>query len=187
MKIASTLSVTALALLLHVDRSAARSWRDILPIEALIVLDHVDIVKLLNAKDPLFTIPPTFDAASSHAPTFTPTGWPTLTPTIAPTTAKPTLVPTATPSTATPTSLPSSAPSIEPFPENEVPLFADDSYFNYDTRPDARYGPGQPVMVQSGNGFTVSYENNKWADVVTPSDSYWKEFTDDGFGKKVCV
>jgi hypothetical protein len=172
-----------LVLLLHADQSAARSWRDIIPKKSLNVPDHAfDIANLLNANNPLFTVAPTVDPLATFAPTYAPTAWPTLNPTFAPTTDSPTLVPTRRPS-----AMPSSAPTAE-FAENDVPLFADDSYFNYDTRPDAQHGPGHAVMdLHSDGGFTVSYENNNWANVDTPSDSYWKEFTNDGFGKQFHV
>lgn len=130
--------------------------------------------------EPSATIPSTPSATPSNtpssvpsnAPTTLPTSPPTALPTIPPTTlptVPPTVVPTSIPTTLAPTtSVPTAVPTMTTplpvlmFPPNPVPSNPYAGYFNYDPT-DSDYGP------------------DEWGDVDT-SNSYLKEFSNNGFG-----
>ena len=178
---------------------AARTWKDIELLHGLSPPPfNVDVLlDLQTEKDPLdpFVFVPT-----SGKPVAAPTASPALQPTLVPSTKYPTWQPTDRPQapptrfpTQFPTSLaptsphpssrPSSQPSEEPdpYPFNEPPLFPNPWYFNYDTRPNARYGPGYNTLKFTNAGFSTQYENNQWAnsdrvDVASDPDFYWTEF-----------
>lgn len=112
-------------------------------------------------------------------PTYAPT---TLTPTADPTSsARPSILPSASPSSA-----PSSAPTPDIFAPNDPPDNPDPWYFNYDTRKEAKYGPGYPEIVHTGRntGFAMGYKNNQWATVQDRPYPFntWLEFSDNGYG-----
>jgi hypothetical protein len=95
--------------------------------------------------------------------------------------------PSANP-TQHPSILPSAAPTaiIDPYPANPVPDNPEPGYFNYDTSPNARYGPGYVAVTMDGSQFSVSIINNQWGAVASPSYpyyyNYWDEFGNNGFG-----
>lgn len=155
----------------------ARTWKDIQLLHSFETpLQVVDLDFLFSPTDPLGTPAPT---GPTFSPTLAPiTAQPTLGPTSLPT-RDPTLAPTASP-TMPPTNLPTDVP--DPYPSNEPPDNPDPWYFNYDTRPEAQYGPGYPGILVGDAGFSVSFKNNGWTYVENPPDFYWKEFSNDGFG-----
>ena len=203
----SCLWILAMLLLLQqASMVSARTWRDVEVLHGLsppLNEKYAELIQsLLTEVDPLQTPPPTLHPAVV-VPTPPPsTQFPTWQPTLRPTTASPTDIPTSLPSeppSLSPTEEPSESPSLEPsespslepttwsdpYPFNTPPLFPDAWYFNYDTRPDARYGPGYAALVNTQSGFATQFENNKWGtDVQTELDPnfYWKEFTDEGWG-----
>lgn len=167
----------ALLMLRHVG---ARSWRDVETLHGLEPPLPFDLNQLFSSTDPLNTPSPTGPTSAPTVPaTSQPTVSPTLVPTLVPTTS-PTTAPTFSPPTSSPTSSPTDVP--DPYPFNEPPNNPDPWYFNYDTRPDALYGPGHPGIVPNNDGFTVNFKNNGWTAVSNPPDSYWREFDDNGFG-----
>jgi hypothetical protein len=92
------------------------------------------------------------------------------------------------------------------YPENAVAPMRNPpwGYFNYDTSEESWYGPGYPVILNSGGDLVVEYANNAWVDYVPPppipppeaiaiangvtsDDShnnyfYWDEFGPEGLG-----
>ena len=154
---------------------AGRTWRDIPPLHGLDPMQPFDMESMFSPKNPL--------NAPTSLPTITLTSSPTVVPTLAPTDA-PTLAPTVAPTFPLPTSTPTDAPTglPDPYPFNEPPDNPDRWYFNYDMRPEAKYGPGYPGITPNGSGFTVEFKNNAWGNVENPPDSYWKEFSNNGFG-----
>lgn len=162
------LSVAAIPCLLVVvllsGSAHGRSWTDIAPLHGLSQPD-LSSMGLMVESNPLFlsdpTASPTTAAPSrlaSEAPSF-----------------QPTLVPTDTP-----TSAPSLAPDL--FPPNDAPRNPDSSYFNYDDTPGESHGPGYLGFKNINNQMVLGYKENAWAQVKSPSDSYWNEFDGNGFG-----
>ena len=162
-------------------RASARSWRDIQPLHGFDPMQPFDMEELFSAQNPLNTPAPTEPTAS---PTFPATSKPTAVPTVAPT-QMPTSTPTTSPTYPLPTAAPTDTPTgvPDPYPFNPPPDKPDKWYFNYDDRPDALYGPGTYGMVSDGKGgLTAGVKNNAWANVQTPPNSYWNEFSDSGSG-----
>lgn len=84
---------------------------------------------------------------------------------------------TAPPLSAAPT------PEAQLYPPIEVPQQPKAWYYNYDTRGSSDYGPGHPALRLVDGQPVMGYDNNAWADVAEPPQSYWDEFTADaGFG-----
>lgn len=146
-----------------------------------------DVEALESETDPLFE-------STSGGGTPSSTNGPATSPTQFPELGDQTMYPSydpgypTVPETFSPAASPSPYATLAPnndddlYPFNHPPTFPDPWYFNYDTRPDALYGPGQMVVEPTSSGLKSLYRNNKWADVPVASDYYWKEFTDDGFG-----
>ena len=157
MKLFCVLSVWSLPV------AQARTWRDL-----GLVLNVPDptVGFYLHEKDPLFT------PAPSQQPSYSPSAEPSISPT---TSFKPSVEPTLEP-----TAQPSSAPTLppDPYPFVDPPTRPPNTYFNYDTRPTAQYGPGHAGVVLKDNAFAVGYSNNQWDHVAT--DPYWNEFGNDG-------
>jgi hypothetical protein len=91
----------------------------------------------------------------------------------------PSQVPTDAPTSPAPTQEPT---FVDPYPFNEPPRNPDRWYFNYDTRPGAKYGPGTPGFTPRNGGFDVTFMNNAWSNVANPPGFYWNEFTNQGYG-----
>ena len=154
---------------------AARSWRDIQPLHGFGPMQPFDMELMISPKNPL--------NEPTSSPTHPVTSKPTVVPTMAPTDV-PTSFPTTAPTFPLPTSTPTDSPTgfPDPYPFNDPPTDPDPWYFNYDMRPEAKYGPGYPGITPNGNGFTVAFKNNEWGNVDNPPNFYWKEFMDNGFG-----
>jgi hypothetical protein len=145
----------------------ARSWTDVAPLHGLDPQEEVsmDLIQLYIGMDPLAPPAPTA-SPSTASPSLQPSESPTL---------KPTLFPI---------DFPSAVPSLgpDPYPPNDEPLNPDSSYFNYNDSPGASHGPGSLGFYQVNNKMTYGYKNNAWGQVESPTDSYWNEFDDNGFG-----
>lgn len=166
-------SLSWLAASLIVPCALARSWKDVVLIHDANPKDTMGLA-YLDAVDPRFD--------DTMAPTFAPT---TAVPTFAPTASQ---APSASPApTKDPTSQPSTSPTAsptvtDPYPMNPVPDRPDRWYFNYDTRPQSDHGPGQPAMQVQHGKLVMGYDHNAWKDVFVDPQSYWREFTNNGFG-----
>jgi carbonic anhydrase len=135
---------------------------------------------------------PSFEPTSStDSPSYEPTDLPITTqPTYPPTpnpTALPTTVFTSIPTskpTLTPTSIPTSLPTtfVDPFAPAIVPKHPDSFYFNYDNSTFSQYGPGQLGLIEEKGKFHVGIQNNQWGKVNVPSNFYWQEFSNNGWG-----
>jgi carbonic anhydrase len=137
-----------------------------------------------------------FKYHETYAPTISPKGkkMTTVIPTKSqiPSTApsdSPTLIPSAFPSIApnaepsdSPTMVPSESPSVEPSnAPTKAPTYTP-GYFDYDISDNSKYGPGQLMNVTNGSTPNQFVVHNNWGTVKIPRDSYWKEFTKEGFG-----
>lgn len=122
----------------------------------------------------------------TRSPTKLPTRPPTKSPTVAPTarpTVAPSLPPTANKITQSPTAYNTTSSYImDPYPWNPPPSNPDQWYYNYDTRETAKYGPGYPTFSIQGNEIVTSYANNGWPNAYGDPNSYWIEFTNNGWG-----
>jgi hypothetical protein len=181
----------------------ARVWTDIVSPTVLNQLD-ANVISYLVSTDPFFSgvIAQRPETAPEPAPRPAPVPGPAPEPTTlaapthdAPTPARPTPAPTTTPTplptespTSSPTNRPSSLPtaqptdSPDPYPPNEPPSNPMPWYFNYDISDDSSYGPGELGLLPVDGSFRVGVKNNNWGSVSNPSNSYWNEFTDDGWG-----
>ena len=168
---------TVILCLLLCSTAFARSWKDIEVLHGTTPHDPFDHFVIAAADNPLDTAAPTPNPTYTRFSTTSPTFQQSERPSMAPVTLLP---------TRQPTSHPSESPSEQPekYPFNDPPLFPQPWYFNYDTRPDARFGPGHHGLVQTENGFVAAFKNNLWAEWEAPSgsDYYWNEFTDSGWG-----
>ena len=186
-----------IALLAFPMIAQARDWTDIVSPMILNPLDSQGLAYILQT-DPLnngdllpsqahlptsgsYTAPQTPSPTTfeprkglSESPTKRPTKRPTLPPT-----AMPTSQPTSQP-TVKATSPPTEAP--DPYPENPPPSNPPSTYFNYNTSDASPYGPGELALLQKDGTFRVGVKNNNWGSVSNPSDFYWEEFTDNGWG-----
>jgi hypothetical protein len=181
-----------LVFLIGLKGSDARAWKDIQTFHLQNPQDVDNIQRLeFDALD--FSAEPS--SMPSEAPTNFPTERPSRSPTESPTTTptfspapttgteSPTQNPTGTP-TESPTRNPTPKPTVDPYPPNDPPSSPARSYFNYDTRKDADYGPGNPSLVYDADttGFLVEYQNNKWGNTILQNNFYWSEFDNNGFG-----
>lgn len=187
-----------LVLLFAVQSAAARNWTDIRTIHRPDPID-ITIFDFLVENDPFrFTLSPSSTPSMdpSHEPSSEPTisMGPSKSPSIS---QKPSAspshpfpssspsvvasnVPTIEPS-ARPTDPPTSPPTKERFPEND-PL-PSDYYFNYNTKSNARWGPGYPELIpHNSTTLKIHYRNNAWATRTPPKNWYWNEFDSNGFG-----
>lgn len=112
--------------------------------------------------------------------------------------SQPVASPASTPSINSPASMPTrlpfeleepnwgspamNLPDSERFPQSPVPVNPPRGYFNYEISSGGLHGPGFPAMIRGENGFQIRYQNNAWKFVQNPSDSYWREFSSNGFG-----
>ncbi|KAL7573073.1 hypothetical protein ACA910_018759 [Epithemia clementina (nom. ined.)] len=125
-------------------------------------------------------------APTTWPPTMQPRNMPSPSPTADRSQAPSSLAPTSPQPSNDPSQMPTEEPDRYPF--NEPPIFPEPWYFNYDTRPGARYGPGYATLVKSDSVFSTEFENNKWADetngvdIAADPDFYWKEFSTDADG-----
>lgn len=189
-----------------------RTWTDI-PLQQVINPKDSSGFAYLDKEDPNYaiTLPPTPVPtivpipAPTRAPTVATTRGPTQSPTTQPTTTPATPQPahSSSPTTILGLALADSPPpalsdlTLPPFPSlppvsantsypwNPPPSQPDPSYFNYDTRPTAKYGPGVPIVTKQKNSGTplIQFTNNGWRNERENSqDSYWVEFTSNGFG-----
>ena len=177
-----------LVFLIGLRGSDARAWKEIQTYHLQNPQD-VDNIQQLEFK------PLDFSAIPSSMPSEAPTNFPTQTPSQSPNespSTTPTFTPPPTPETPSPTQYPmtesptrnpTSAPTVDPYPPFPNPSLPARSYFNYDTRIDADYGPGNPSIVyKDTTGFLVEYQNNAWESTIVPNNFYWSEFDNDGFG-----
>uniref|UniRef100_A0A7S2UQH9 carbonic anhydrase n=1 Tax=Attheya septentrionalis TaxID=420275 RepID=A0A7S2UQH9_9STRA len=128
---------------------------------------------------PIVSISPSDVPTASSVPSTGSTADPSITPSLAPS-SKPSSAPLDTAS-----SLPTSAPTVDPYPENPAPSNTPQSYFNYDTSPNAKYGPGSTKVNKTLDSSTevFYYEENTWQNVpYDTKDDYWAEFGNEGFG-----
>jgi hypothetical protein len=116
---------------------------------------------------------------SSGQPSFRSSGSPTVQLTSAPS-GSPTDKSTVDPSTP-----PTFRPTGEEFPQNPIPRQPKPTYFNYDTKPRAEFGPGYERIYKPLNSThtTFEYEGNYWGDInFVKNEDYWYEFSPNGFG-----
>lgn len=67
------------------------------------------------------------------------------------------------------------------FPEKPIPAVPMPWYFNYDSN--TNYGPGEISLFSSQEGsFQVGVDHNNWGQVELAPNSYWEEFTANGWG-----
>lgn len=67
------------------------------------------------------------------------------------------------------------------YPEQSTPVVHMPWYFNYDSN--SEYGPGEIGLFSAQDGsFQVGIQRNNWGHVEVSPDSYWKEFTAEGWG-----
>jgi hypothetical protein len=174
--------ILLLLVLVLAEYAAARTWRDIDPVHELYPRDLIRSVQFEH--DP-FEFSPMPSMAPAVPTTKVPTPAPptrTRDPTTKPTVSTPAPVVRTSPPTLNPTKSPTQSPAFEEYPPNDPPLDPPRGYFNYDVRDTSPYGPGYPALVSGENGFKIEYQNNGWADVQAPFDSYWDEFGSNGFG-----
>jgi carbonic anhydrase len=176
-------------LLVFLEQSWARSWRDLELIQDLEPKDIAAVV-YLNTQDLLqrsVLSESSTQLARERASTeksLPTTNAPSPSPLLVQS-AKPSFRPSGSPTrppTASPMSSPSIAPTSDPYKENEPPANPDKWYFNYDLSAASRFGPGKLGLIRENGAFTVDIENDQWGQVARPPDDYWTEFTDNGFG-----
>jgi hypothetical protein len=185
------LALLFLVFLIDLRGSDARAWKDIETYHLQNPQDVDNIQRLELAPLDFSALPSSMPSeaptdlptqAPSQSPTESPSTTPTFTPSPTTGTPRPTQYPTSAP-IENPTRNPTSTPTVDPYPPNPNPPLPAGSYFNYDTRKDADYGPGNPSLVyKDTTGFLVEYQNNAWGNTVVPSNFYWSEFDNNGFG-----
>jgi hypothetical protein len=153
---------------MQANTATARTWRDIQPLHGYGITGTKSALSaIIEMRQQASAINPLFTDAPSQAPSMSP----------APS-AQPSMAPSRSPSVA-PSSMPSASPTMaDPYPVNEAPSHPDPWYFDYDTSPTAKYGPGSSQVTDHG----ISVVNNRWGSVANPPDNYWTEFGDPGFG-----
>ena len=164
-----------------------RSWRDV-PIDNVhepidtslhLYMQQQELMykSLVDANAALLLKPQTQASIFESSPsTIAPSPSPSTEPTKSPT-GTPTISPSETPTVA-PTNNPTIAPTVDPYKDHEPPDNPDPWYFNYDDTAIA-----SAALVQNSNGlFEVSNQQHSWGTVSLPPNSYWNEFSDDGFG-----
>jgi hypothetical protein len=159
---------------LFVGTMSSRSWEALVASSELGPLD-VGAISYIARSDPFFENLVMQNASATLTPTASPTALPTQTPT----TASPTIPPSAAPS-STPSLAPTKIPEL--YSPMEAPSNPPANFFNYNSTDGANYGPGELGLLSDNGTFKVEIKNNKWGSVDTTSDSYWKEFTNDGWG-----
>eukprot|EP00978_Attheya_sp_CCMP212_P008088 scaffold18835_cov52-Attheya_sp.AAC.1 len=171
-----------------------RGWESKVRLHDLAPLEPEEIKLQVNALasegDVLYytmspTLSPTVSISPSDVPTVSsvpskgPTADPSITPSLAPS-SEPTSAPSDTASSS-----PTSAPTVDPYPENPTPSNPPQFYFNYDTSPNAKYGPGSTKVYTTLDSSTevFYYKENTWQKVAYDTkDDYWAEFGNEGFG-----
>jgi hypothetical protein len=176
---------TSLLLLLRLQHSWGRTWKDI-------VIYH-NISTAFDDLAPFNQQAPYEVESFAFSEDIRPTSNPTTSNIFAPP-SHPSPTGTRPPSTmfSNPTHPPTTSTlddtSRYTYPANaETPLRPPRGYFNYDTSSNASamFGPGHPVMeYNQKDGFAVTYANNGWEQVLAPrpGDYYWDEFGPQGFG-----
>mmetsp|Transcript_18576 Transcript_18576/g.27553 ORF Transcript_18576/g.27553 Transcript_18576/m.27553 type:complete len:486 (+) Transcript_18576:170-1627(+) len=190
-------------LLLLVRSVSSRKWTDIQthhrpdPFDITIFdfLLENDPFRFTSSPSETPTLDPTREPSSAPTKSLTPTSSPTTShnPSTSPSTYFPSSAPSEMPSkvptqepSITPTVSPTSSPSEERFPEND-PL-PSDYYFNYNTKSNAKWGPGYPELIpHNATTMKIHYRNNAWATRTPPENWYWDEFDSNGFGPWVDI
>jgi carbonic anhydrase len=170
----------------------ARSWRDLhrddtdtfetIDTSRLIYLQQQELFykSLVDKSAVLLMTPPSSRTSAESSPVSIA---PSPSPSVYPTTT-PTKIPTITPSkspTIHPSWYPTSSPTIDPYKDNDPPQNPNPWYFNYEDT--ATLKRGKVALVQNVNGlFEATIQQDPWGQVSRPTNDYWNEFTDTGFG-----